>query len=197
MLPSLPKSQKLVDEAFHKRMFAARSKVIPHAVHPPSRKIVEGKTTDYQCEDRQVKPLEMKLHQVKVEVDISDGKGMSLEELHAKADEIGESFGKQMWEMLHDAVSEAVAETGNEVTIRNGVITKEAVLQMLSMGEDSYDEKGEPTGRLILHPEMLERFKLFEQEHANDKDFLEQVAQIKRRKREAFDGREARRRLVD
>ena len=197
MLPRLPKSQKLIDEVFHKRMFAARNKVIPHAVHPPHRKIVEGKTTDYQREDREVKPLEMKLHRVELTVDISGGKGTTLDELYAKAHNVGESLGKQMWEMLNGAINEAVSETGNEVTITNGVITKEVVLKFLSMGEEAFDQNGEPTGRLILHPDMLEQFKKFEREHASDKEFLDQVAEIKRRKREAFDGREARRRLVD
>jgi hypothetical protein len=82
MLPSFPKSQKIVDGAWQKRMFAAKAEVFPHDNHPPVLPIIEGKSADFQREDRQVKPLRMKKRQITIRHKITEGKGMALDELY-------------------------------------------------------------------------------------------------------------------
>ena len=58
MLPAFPKAQKILDDEWYKRMFTAKNKVFPTHIHPPVLAIIDGKTSDFQREDRQVKPLE-------------------------------------------------------------------------------------------------------------------------------------------
>src|SRR5438309_2224697 len=120
MLPSFPKAQTLLNDEWNKRMFAAKSKVFPHHIHHPVLPIVEGKSSDFQREDRQVRPLRMEKHEVTVRHSIKDGKGMTLAMFYDKAKEAGEGLGKQMWEMLTGTIGEAVQETGNKLQIKKG-----------------------------------------------------------------------------
>src|SRR6266496_4380051 len=115
MLPAFPKAQKILDDSFHRRMFAAKAEVLPHAIHPPVLPIVEGKNSDYQREDRKVRSLKIERHEATASFEHKDGKGMSLEIFEKKARELGEQLGKQMWDVLTGGIEEAVAETGNEV----------------------------------------------------------------------------------
>jgi len=100
MLPTFPKAQKILDEAWKKRMFAAKNEVFPLHIHPPVEPIIEGKDGDFQREDGQVKPLKIERHQVTTQYQFKDGKGMSLEDFYGKAKEVGEGLGKQMWQMV-------------------------------------------------------------------------------------------------
>ena len=43
MLPTFPKAQKELDEAFHKQMLEWKNKTFPLHLHPPIHHIVEGK----------------------------------------------------------------------------------------------------------------------------------------------------------
>jgi len=197
MLPTFPNAQKVLDDAFHKRMFAAKAEVFPHAIHPRVLQIMEGKKSNYQREDGKVQPLKVKRHKVTASFQHKEGKGMSLETFDEKAREVGEKLGKQMWNMLTGTIDEAVAETGNEVRINNGNLKQEDVFRMLEMVQHEFDERGDSAQKLILTPAMAEEFKKRECEWAADREFHAKLDDIKRRKKEEFDEREARRRLVD
>src|SRR6266478_693077 len=175
MLPSFPKSQKILDEEWQIRMFAAKAEVFPTAFHPPVHHIIEGRQTDFQREDRQVRPLEMKKHSFTTSHDIKDGKGMTLEIFELKAKELGEQFGKQMWQTLADATEKAVAETGNELKIKIGALTEEDFFKMLEMGEKDFDEAGRPTGKLFCDPSLAEELRTKVAEWSRDPGFNSKV----------------------
>ena len=177
-------------------MFAAKAKIFPAHVHPPVHPIIEGKDSDFQREGGQVKPLKIERHQVTAQHSIKDGKGMTLTAFNEKAIEVGEAFGKQMWEMVTTTIDEAVAETGNEVKIKKGDLKQEDILRLLEMGEQNFDEHGNPTQQLICGSEFAEELKKHEAEWSKDKEFHAKVQEIERRKRAEFNEREARRRLV-
>ena len=197
MLPRFPKAQKLSDDKWQKAMFVAMHEVLPLEIHPPVHPIVEGKSSDFQREDRQIRPLTMKKHQAIAHFDTSSGRGATMESLTEKARELGRSMGKQKLEMLTAAINEAVAETGNEIKIKKGEITQEDIFRLLETGEDSFDENGNPTGHLICNPEFAAELALREKEWKDDQVFQRKVAEIGQKKRAAFNEREARRRLVD
>ena len=197
MLPVFPSAQKILDGAFGKRIFAAKAQVFPHEVHPPVRPIIEGKRSDFQREDRQVKPLDVKRHQVKATFKTEDGKGMTREAFESKARELGEGLGKKMWEMMFQAVEEAVTETGNSLQIKGGEFTQEDFLRMLEMTQHGFDERGHPTNVLVASPTMVETLKKREAEWGQDEGFKAKVNKVRKRKKEEFDEREARRRLVE
>lgn len=197
MLPTFPTAQEILNEAWNKRMFAAKNEVFPHHMHPPVQQIHEGKSSDFQREDRQIRPLEMKLHSVTTQINTSSGQGLTLEVFNQKAQELGEGLGKQMWETITGAINEAVAETGNEVKFKKGNLKQEDMLRLLEMGEETFDENGNPNRQIVCGSEMMEEFKKVEEEWAQDKVFQDKVEEIRKRKKAAFNEREARRRLVD
>jgi hypothetical protein len=197
MLPSFPKAQKILDDVWHKQMFAAKAAVFPHEIHPPVLPIAECKQADFQREDRQVKPLKMKQHQLTVRHEIKEGKGLSLKELNEKAKELGEGLGKQMWETLTGAIEEAAAETGNEIKIKKGDLRQEHILKMLETRAENFDQDGNPAGQLICGSAFGEEIKNRMAEWSEDKEFQAKMTAITNRKKEEFNEREARRRLVD
>jgi hypothetical protein len=89
MLPAFPKAEKILGEEWNKRMLAAKDKIFPLHIHPPVHAIIEGKTSDFERDDRQVKPFKLKPHSISVQYSIADGKGLSLEVFDSKAKEAG------------------------------------------------------------------------------------------------------------
>jgi hypothetical protein len=197
MLPSFPKSQRILQDAWAKRMSAAMTEVFPPSVHPPVHPIQEGRKSDFQREDRKIKQLQMKQHRVEASHYVGDGKGMTLEIFNAKAQEVGKALGEKMWGMVMGQIMKAVAETGNEIKYKKGNLRQEDFLSILEKMEINFDEQGKPTQIFILPPEMADEFKKREAEWAGDREFHAKVESIKRRKKEDFDAREARRRLVE
>jgi hypothetical protein len=197
MLPTFPKAQKELDEAFNKQMFDWIHKVLPLHLHPPIHHIIEGKNSDFQREDRQIKPLKMERHSVEAKFSLETGKGMTLAILNEKAKEVGEGMGKQMFQSVIGAVDEAVQETGNKVTFKKGELKQEHVFQMLETIQQNFDERGNPTAQLVCGTEFAEELKKCEFEWRNDEEFVKKLEDIRNRKMEEFNEREARRRLVD
>ncbi|MDD5140022.1 MAG: hypothetical protein PHY43_07170 [Verrucomicrobiales bacterium] len=197
MLPSFPKAQKILDEQRNKQMFAAKAKIFPHHIHPPVQPIIEGKQTDFQREDRKIKPLKIEPHRFTISIDTSSGKGLTLEVFNQKATELGEGMGKQMFQMLLGTIEEAVAETGNEVKVKKGDLKKEDILRLFEMGTHNFDEHGNPTGQFLCGSEFAQELTKHKDEWEQDKEFVAKVEEIKRRKKEEFNEREARRRLAD
>lgn len=196
MLPSFPIAQKILNAAFEKRVFSARARAIPREIHPPVRQIREGRRSDFQREDRKIKPLDVKEHIVRTAFEAMDGKGMTREAFDAKASELGEGLGRQMLELLLGAVREAVDETGNSLLLNDGKFTQENIIQMLEMTQHGFDEHGQPTNVLLVSSELGEELRRREAEWAKDESFKAKVEEVKKRKKEEFDEREARRRLV-
>jgi hypothetical protein len=121
---------------------------------------------------------------------------MTFDDFFKKAEEAGEAMGKQMWELLTGVITEAVAETGNEVKIKKGNLTQEDMLRMIEAREHNFDEDGNPTGQLVCGSEFAEEVKRRAEEWQDDKEFLAKAVAITQRKRAEFNEREARRRLV-
>jgi len=197
MLPAFPKSQKILDEVWNNQMFDCKNAVFPLHRHPPVHHIIEGKKSDFQREDRKVKSFKMKRQSVTSSHSIADGKGMTLQTFNEKAKEVGESLGKQMWQMTTNAVDEAVKETGNSVNIKKGELKQEDILKMLETTYHNFDESGNPTGKIVCGSEFAEELRKHETEWLNDKVFMAKLDELIARKREEFNEREACRKLVD
>lgn len=177
-------------------MFAAKNKIFPLEIHPPVLHIVEGKSSDYQREDRKVETLNIQRHEVTVQYSFKDGKGLDLKRFYEKAEEAGIGMGTQMSKMRFAAIEEAVKETGNEVKVKKGGLTQDHMLQLLEMGQQNFDEHGNPTSQFVCGSEFMEELRKHEQEWNEDKEFQAKVEEIKSRKKAEFNEREARRRLV-
>lgn len=197
MLPTFPKSDKILNDEWHKQMFAAKDETFPLHMHPPVLHMVEGKTSDFQREDRKIEPTTMNHLQVQVEHKVEDDKGMTLEAYFAMAAKAGKDMGKKFWERTLQVVEAAVKETGNEVKISAGNLTQQNMLQMLEITQQNFDELGKPTSQFVCGSEFLEEIKKRNEEWKNDTEFQAKVEEIKVRKKVEFDEREARRRLVE
>lgn len=197
MLPIFPKAQQILDDEWSKRMFAARTEVFPAAYHPPVRPIVEARSSDYQRDDGKINPLQLKRKTVSSQVDVSHGRGLTLELFDAKAKELGHAVGKQMFQGMLDAVNEAAKETGNTVAIKKGAITQADLLKIFDTPAESFDEQGNSNMTFVLNPELARELAEKELQWSRDPKFVAQITELKQRKRREFDEREARRRLVD
>lgn len=197
MLPSFQKAQKLLNEQWLEKVLAAKAVAFPLALQPPVFSIAEGKRSDLQREDRKIEKFEMQRHSVTVTHSVEDGKGLTLEAFETKAREAGAELGKQMFNMLITKIDEAVLETGNEIKVKRGNLSQEDVLRMLAMGEQSFDESGNPIGQFVAGSEFFEEIKQREAEWAKDDAYQAKKTEIRRQKLEEFNEREARRRLVD
>ena len=80
-------------------MFTAKGEVFPRTIHPPVLNIVEGKSSDFQRTDGQVRSIDMKRHSATISQEMKDGKGLSLDGFKEKAAELGRAMGKQMMQM--------------------------------------------------------------------------------------------------
>jgi len=178
-------------------MFAAQNQTFPPSLHPPVLPIIEGKRSDFQREDRTVKPLNIKKHEVTVHHTFKEGKGMTIEEFYEKAREAGEGMGKQMWAVLIGAITEAAEETGNKATFKKGKLTQDDILLMLEQVQQNFDEQGNPTAQFIFGSEFAQELKGRDREWREDKSFQARLEELKQRKKAEFNEREARRRLVD
>jgi hypothetical protein len=178
-------------------MFAAKAEIVPLAVHPAVHPILEAKRSSFQRDDGLIRDFSPKKHEVKSSYSVADGKGMTLESFDASAKELGEGLGRQFWQQLFAAVEEATDATGNQVKISNGEITREAYLQMIAKTAHGFDEQGKPTNMFILSPEVGKKLEAQHAEWSKDPAFTAEVAAIQRRKKEEWDEREARRRLVE
>ena len=155
MLPSFPKSEQLIRETFYKRMFLARARQLPPEAMPPTQRLAEGKVNDYQRVDGAIKPLEIETFRVEGTYDLSDGRGLStMEALYARAEEIGEKMGQEEFKGMLNAIQKVTEETGNVVVVENRKLTQEAVLRMLSLPEEDFDERGQSRSQFILGSEL-------------------------------------------
>jgi len=196
MLPTFPESKTILKREWEKRFFAAKTKIFPVEIHPPVMELTEGKKSDYQTDERRIRPLKVKSHSVTARHSIKDGMGMTITEFDATAVDAGEKFGNQMWELMKGAFNDAVDETGNEIEIKKGDLKKEDILRILEMGEKTFDEHGNMEGQMLCNPAFAEELRQRETEWMKDKDFQAKVAEIITRKKAEFNEREAGRRLV-
>ena len=196
MLPQFPKTKALLTEHWNESFLAGERERLPDTLHPPSRQIIEGKQSSYQREDRKVVPLELLKHIVEGTVEVSDGKGMAFEKFLATAKKFGRELGDKILKSLFGMIEKATKETGNVVKT-SGQFSKADFLKVIDMTEHSFDERGNPTNIFVASPALIDDLLRQQEEWESDEEFQQQVAEIRRQKKEAFDERTARRRLVD
>ena len=196
MLPQFPQAQALLKELWDESFLAGKRETLHDTLDLPSRQFIEGKQSSYQREDGKVVPLELSKHTVERRVDVSDGKGMAFDKFFATAKEVGQEFGGKILKGLLGMIEKGTKETGNVVETR-GQISKADFLKIIDMVEHSFDEQGTPTNIFLASPALFDDLQRQQKEWKSDAEFQQQVAEIRRRKKEAFDERTSRRRLVD
>ena len=197
MLPRFPQSQKTLDTAYQKKIFEARALIIPHAVHPRTLPIAEGKESNFQQIDGAIRPVEFKNQIASANFEVKDGKGMTREQFLFNANQLGEQLGEAMLRLVLGTIYEAADQSGNIINLNGGEFSKDDFLKIIEGTPHGFDRNGESTNVLLVSPKIGDLLKAKEAEWSKDSVFVERVNVIKRKKREEFDEREARRRLVE
>jgi hypothetical protein len=95
-----------------------------------------------------------------------------------------------------DGIEAATEKVGNVVTIKNGVITPEAFIEMMEKVEIDFDEQGQSQGSWFLPPEMAVELQKNYQTWQQDPQLKAKIAELEREKKDQFRAREASRRLA-
>jgi hypothetical protein len=108
--------------------------------------------------------------------------------------EMSEQTSKAMFEMIRESTN----ETGNIVDAQGQPFSFDLILQMYEKMEIDFDEKGEPSGiTMVVHPELGKRLPDLMKQWKADPECTRRYDELMQKKREDWNDRESRRKLVD
>lgn len=198
MLPIFPNARKALRETFNHELFKAQRNVSPILQQIRVSPQREGRQASYEREDGKTVEVEYEAHQIEREMKFEDARGLDPDAFLETARNIGTEMGRMMLDSILPTVSKAVEEVGNVTVCKGDGISFEEFLEMMSKVQTDFDSLGEPDVKsLVLSPEMHKQMvpKLKQWEANPDKRVA--IEAVMRRKREEYDEREARRRMVD
>jgi hypothetical protein len=117
--------------------------------------------------------------------------------LDQKLDEIADDAGTKLAKSFYKKVSESCDKAGTTVNAQGEPMSAELVLQMLSTVQTDFDERGQPTTAIVIHPDMAETARKIAEQIENDPKLKQRADEITRIQREAWAARESNRKLVD
>lgn len=196
MLPQFPKAQKLVDELAHEAMFDAMYKAGPLLLEIGSYQQHEGTSGSFQMTTGEIEDIEFKRQSVKMVAQRTPGRGQSLDDLISVLARGGADMGSKMQGRILAGIEAVTEKTGNVITIKDGVITPEAFLEMLEKVEIDFDDDGQPRSSWHLSPAMAEQLQKNFQAWQHDPEIKAKLENLDQKKKEEFRAREISRRLA-
>jgi len=198
MLPIFPNARKAMRETFNHELFKAHWNVSPILKEVRVSTQREGRQASYEREDGKTIEVEYEAHLIEREMKFEDGRGLEPDAFLETARSIGTEMGRKMLDVMLSTVSRVVEEVGNVTVCKGDGISFEEFLEMMSKVQTDFDSLGEPDVRTLLlspemHKQMVSKMKQWEAD-PNKRAAMEAVL---RRKREEYNEREARRRMVD
>lgn len=164
----------------------------------PVRPQVEGRRAFYQNTDGEMIEVEYQVQLVERQMKFEKARGLDPVAFVELAEGIGTEMGRKMAEDILLGVTKAVESVGNVVVSEGGGITFEAFLEMNSKIEMDFDQHGNSIGKSLhlspaLHRQLMADLPNWQA------DPLKRAAleQVMKQKRQEFNEREARRRMVD
>jgi hypothetical protein len=127
-------------------------------------------------------------------VDLPDLVGPKLD---AKLDEIAHEIAKQQAGMFFRKTAETSNEVGNAFDAGGKPLSAELLLDMLSKVQTDFEPDGSPSGKIVIHPDMVPALKKAAEELERDPELKRRHEDILRRQREEWATRESHRKLVD
>jgi hypothetical protein len=116
------------------------------------------------------------------------------ERVHKAADEMVGQSARHMF----DIIGKAAEEVGNTVSAGSGPMTFDLFLETIDRMQVDFDEDtGKPTFQLVMGPELAEKTRKLADEWESNPEYTARHDALIRRKREEWNAREARRKLVD
>ena len=117
--------------------------------------------------------------------------------LNAKLDEIAQEIAKQQAGMVFRKTEEVCNEVGNAFDADGKPLSAELLLDMLSKVQTDFEPDGSPSGKFVIHPDMVPALKRAAEELERDPELKRRHEDILRRQREEWATRENHRKLVD
>ena len=199
MLPHFPKAYEAMQRTFYKAVFDALWDAAPMLRQIRCQSSVEGNSTDYEREDGAIVEGDPQIARVAHSVRYENATGLSPEAFFELAEELGRKTGEQMERQLFETMSKITDETGNIVAIGpSGEMTFQHWLELNTKIMTDFGDDGEPhTRHLICTPEFHEKLASALVEWEADPEKAARMQAVMQKHKEAYDAREARRRLVD
>ena len=197
MLPDFPKAQKVIDDLFYRRIFAAIRESAPLVHRIVHRFQHEGKVSTLETDEGNVEEIDYKLHRVEISLHYQPERGCTLDDLLQKAEQMGREFGHKMESSIFQEIGAVADRTGNTVDLKGAPLDGNAFADLIEKVDTDFDENGTPSSMFVVSPEMLKEIQQHVSEWEKDPKLLVRLQEIRARKLEAFHAREANRRLVD
>ncbi|RRJ96389.1 hypothetical protein Ga0100231_021145 [Opitutaceae bacterium TAV4] len=196
MLPQLTKTHALIKEMSNEAMFDAIYASGPLLLQISSYQQHEGTVASFQVESGEIENIDYQKTTVEMVSPCKPGRGETLAEIFALSVNGGSEMGAKMQQCILTGLDAVTEKTGNVVTIKNGVITPEAFLEMMEKVHVDFDEHGRSLSSWFLQPgmeaELKKNFEAWQQDPLLRSKFVE----IEQKKKDEFYAREASRRLV-
>jgi hypothetical protein len=199
MLPHFPKAHRAMRDTFNKTLFDALWDAAPILRRIRSHQFVEGSKNDYEQEDGTIVEGDQQLARVEYSIKYENATGLKPEVFLEHAEELGRKMGERMERQLFQTMSMMTDKTGNSVAIgKEGDMTFEQWLELNTKIMTDFDDDGEPhTKHLVCTPEFQKKIIVSLDQWERDPEKVAQMKAVMAKQKEAYDAREARRRMVD
>jgi hypothetical protein len=128
----------------------------------------------------------------------AEAPNLTFEKIREKFDAIAEDMARQTFQGMLSVITHETDRVGNSINADGQSFTQDFFLQMMERMDQSFDENGNwipPT--MILSPETLEKHGETMKSWETDPVFIARQAEILARKKDEWNDRENRRKLVD
>lgn len=186
-------------DTFNRTMFDSFWKAAPILRRIRCYHFVEGSRNDYEQEDGTIVESDQQLARVEYSIRYENATGLRPEVFLEHAEELGRKMGERMEGQLFQTVSAMTDQIGNSVAIgQNGDMTFEQWLEMNTKVMTDFDDDGEPhTKHIVCTPEFQKKIMVSLDEWERDPEKVAAMKAVMAKQKEAYDAREARRRMVD
>jgi hypothetical protein len=144
----------------------------------------------------EIEKIDFKKSSVEMKSRHKPGRGDSIEDMLAVMAKGGAALGAKMQDGILKDVEAATEKVGNVISIKDGIITPEAFLEMMERVEIDFDEDGQSQSSWFLPPDMAAELHKNYQAWQQDPQLKAKLAEIERKKKDQFSAREASRRLA-
>jgi hypothetical protein len=195
---SLPVFEELTqdfDRAFsHQVAMATRgdgllAKIDAHTIH-------EGKSSTFVTQEGRQRTMVLRVAEASATIPNPELDKINEERVMHAIRDLADQFKNEQYRQLFNVLAEATSETGNVVDGKGKPLSNELVLETLEKMQHDFDENGEPTMSIVVHPDMAPRLIQLQTDFENNPELRKRHSDIMLRKWDEFRSREMDRNLA-
>lgn len=198
MIPDFPEEKKKLIQFWNNYLVAKRDQLLGFIGELPSHFNHEGNRWLINGIDGFTDDVEYQEIHGEFVIDLNEVPEYTPDKIRQKIDQAAEELTKQMTRSFFQKINEVTERVGNTVDAKGKPLNQESLLQFLERLDLPFDQDGNLIPPyIIMHPSLWEAKKDEFKEWESDVTFKVKYEEIIKRKREAWNVREARRKLVD